>query len=163
MKNHPAIQEAQETLSLFAQKPEIDQKKEYYEEVLKNTERLCKAIDTEMAKEGKSEYEMATLKQEQLALYASIQTKKNFYEMWLGRAKEYEAKFEAVTVDCNGNFDLVLADFESMAKGNLALQSVIGKYNQETNGNPTQEQKNELFLSMKAHLTASKPAMSKVK
>lgn len=150
------------------QKEEIDTKLGYYKSVLKAHADLCSAIDAKIAileKSGggifsgieKSEefikYEIAKLRIEKCEAENTINEKKQFFEMWLGRSVEYDKTFAILTEECNRNFAQVEAEAQKLAEGNIKLRSFITKYGLEKEENKTQKMKNEYFLLLKYEIT----------
>ena len=143
---------------------EIEQKIEYYKSILKAHEQLINAIDGKIEKISLSigdnppsivyadeHYEISKLTIEKLEAENTMFDKKKFFEMWLKRSSEYENKFAAITKDCEDNFDKVESEAKEIAKGNIKLQSYMGKY--EAEENKTQKLKNEYYLLLKYEVT----------
>jgi hypothetical protein len=143
---------------------EIEQKIEHYKTILKAYGELVNAIDGKIEKLSLSigdnppaivnadvNYEISKLTIEKLDAENTILDKKKFFEMWLKRSAEYEKKFATITKECEENFEQVESEAKEIAKGNIKLQSYMGKY--EAEENKTQKLKNEYYLLLKYEVT----------
>ena len=76
--------------------------------------------------------------------------------MWLKRSKEYTLKFEAITQECNRDFDMILNEVKVLATEGSYLEQYIGHYfantlkdNEGKSDLEKQTVKNEFFLFIK--------------
>ena len=155
-------QEAQENYAILSQKPEISSKVEYYKGMLSTTGKLVSSIDKKIEKlnenntNGENDYEVAKFEIEKLDAQTKLIAQKQFFEMWLKRSKEYTLKFEAITQECNRDFDMILNEVKALATEGSYLEQYIGhyfantlKYNECKSELDKQTVKNEFFLFIK--------------
>ncbi len=154
--------EAKENAAVLSQKNEIRSKVEYYKGILSTTNRLINSIDKKIEKlnvgneNGDNEYDIIHFEIEKLEATARLVSQKQFFEMWLKRSKDYSIKFEAISQECNRDFDMILAQVKELATEGSYLEKYIEHYFTNTakeaekmSDLDKQSVKNEFFLFMK--------------
>lgn len=173
MKKYTPVQETQKLVELLKQKPEIDEKINYYKGVLKATDTQIKSINTRiergyttetfrflfipvMKKIVLDEYSIAKLEIEKLEAENKLFYQKQYFENWLSRSRDYEVKMAEITADCNANFDKVMEEAVEVAKSNIRLQSVMNEYPKKNPDHKDERVKIEYYLYCKQEVENSK-------
>jgi len=141
-----SVQNAQALSLNLSQKDEIDQKLNYYKSIIKAYSDLIDAIDKKVEAET-DEYTKNKLILEKLETENRIESQKGFFEMWLTRSRDYDAKFAMISNECNEKFDETYAKFKEIAESNIILKSFVAKYDAEPE--KTQRIKNEFYALIK--------------
>jgi len=154
--------EANENYAILIQKAEISAKVEYYKGMLVTTNKFVNAIDMKIEKltssntEGENDYDICKFEFEKLDAQSKLVSQKQFFEMWLKRSKDYTLLFEAITQECNRDFDSILAEVKALATEGSYLEKYIEHYftNTEKEADTKtdlekQTVKNEFFLFIK--------------
>lgn len=155
-----SVQNAQALSLNLSQKDEIDQKVDYYKSLIQTYANLANAIE-EKVKTETDEYTKNKLIIEKLETENRIFSMKGFFEMWLERSRDYDAKFAMITKEVNEKFDETYTQFKEIAKHHLVLKSFVDKY--EAEPDKTQRIKNEFYALIKFEVmkaTKSKEAFS---
>ena len=92
-------------------------------------------------------YQKSKLTIEKMDTVNAIFSKKQFFEMWLGRSIDWDKKFAIVTKECNENFEKLIVQAKELSGKDIALNSYITKYEDEKN--PDQRKKNDFYLLLK--------------
>jgi len=172
-KDNREIEEIDKDVRLLKQKPEIDRKLAFYKGTMfaiqDMYEKIQERIDTGYliekstifgfivikTKKNLDGYDIGKLKVEKHELEAEVFAKQGFYEQWMKRSKEYEARFEEVSLECNEHFDEMLAKAKEVAaKNQLRLAQTIKLYEDDAKEKqPSQKTKNEFYLYMRREVT----------
>lgn len=165
--DNQTVEEVKELVALFKQKPEIDRKVTFFKESLLALDNQLDNLQDRISR-GKREikysffglpitsverldsYEIGKLRLEKLQIENDMFSKKQYYELWLQRSKEYEVKYEETTKECNEYFDAMLKKANEVSEKNFRLADGIDKY---SNPNNDQKLKNEFFLYMKREVS----------
>lgn len=167
------IEEIDKDVRLLKQKPEIDRKLAFYKGTMfaiqdmynKIEERINTGFLVEKSmvlgfipiktKKYLDGYGLGKLKLEKHELEAEVFAKQGFYEQWIKRSQEYEARFEEVSLECNENFDTMLEKAKEVAaKNQLRLAQTIKRYEDDAKEEqPSQKTKNEFYLYMRREVT----------
>jgi len=158
-------EESKTIANLFRQKDEIFQKVKFYENTLLNLEKLFEAIQERIKKGGiiqtykifgfipivkkikLDKTDIARLNIELFEIEDEVWQKKQYFEMWLKRKKEYEVKFDEITRECNQAYDALLKEAtDVVAPENPRLALTLRDYKNPDND---QKLKNEFYLYMK--------------
>lgn len=172
MRKFTSIQETEQLVELLKQKPEIDEKINYYKGVLKSVDAQIKSIKKRIERGYTKEifkmfflpvtkrvmldeYDIAKLEIEGLEAENKLFYQKQYFENWLSRSRDYDVKYAEIKADCEANYDSVILAGVEVAKSNIRLQSVMSKY---AESNPTDDQKIkiEYFLYVKKEVENNK-------
>jgi hypothetical protein len=165
MKKNPS-QESIAIAKLIESKPEIDQKVEHYKSLLKNSVDIIDGAKqlielgetTEWAsflgiKITKTKilnsYDIAKLNKEIIDADTQMWYQQQYYEQWLNRLKDFDAKFEEVEKECEANWDVTYAKGEELRKMNPMLE---GQLRQIGNFENDKTKKVQVYLLIKQHI-----------
>lgn len=172
MKKYSSINETEKLVELLKNKPEIDEKINYYKGVLKSTDEQIKSIQKRIERGYTTEtfrfmgvpivkkimldeYNIAKLEIEKLEAESKLFYQKQYFENWLSRSRDYEAKMAEINADCNANFDKVMEKGIEVAKRNIRLQSVMAEYPKKNPDHKDQRVKTEYYLYVKKEVENS--------
>jgi hypothetical protein len=159
--------EVEKLTSLLNQKPEINNKVEYYKAILKNNDLIVRGIEDALnlgsvTKTGRilwiipfsitkqlSDYDRAKLLNEKIELEGQIYYQKKYFEDWLQRKNEYEVYFDKLSAECNERFDELYEFAKEQAKHNTRISEVVGRYKHDPSN---QEKKNNFYLFLRQEL-----------
>jgi predicted adenine nucleotide alpha hydrolase (AANH) superfamily ATPase len=170
-KDNRTVEEINADVKLLSQKPEIDRKLAFYEGTMYAIEKMFNNIDDRInkgylyeertifgfikikVKKFLDEYDIGKLEVEKHELEAEVFAKQGFYKQWLNRSKEYETRFEEITLECNEHFDDMFEKAKEIAvkHGQLRLGTTIQQWEKEEN--PDQKKKNDFYLYMRREVT----------
>ncbi len=173
MKKYTTVQETEKLVELLKQKPEIDEKINYYKGVLKATDTQVKSIQKRIdrgyttetfkllgipvvKKVVLDEYSIAKLEIEKLDAESKIFYQQQYFENWLSRSRDYEAKMSEIKVDCNANFDKVMEEAAEVAKTNIRLQTTMNEYPKKNPDHKDERVKIEYYLYCKKEVENNK-------
>lgn len=173
MKKYSSIQETEKLVELLKQKPEIDEKINYYKGVLKATDQQIKSIQKRVERGYTTEtfkflgvpivkkimldeYNIAKLEIEKLDAESKIFYQQQYFENWLSRSRDYETKMAEIKADCNANFDKVIEEAVEVAKSNIRLNTVMAEYPKKNPDHKDERVKIEYFLYCKKEVENSK-------
>lgn len=176
-KSQKTLADAKELSTMLEQKPEIDSKVQFYKGVLKAEDGIVKSIDARIEKGYTEEklnflgftiskkifldsYDIAKLELEKIKSQNQIEQQKKVFETWLMRTKQYEEKYDAITKDCEANYDSIFEKFKEVAKDNAMLKTQLERYEKEEK---TQRLKNEFYLFAKHEVEKSEESARKLK
>ncbi len=170
-KDNREVEEINKDVALLKQKPEIDRKINFYKETMFAIEQMYKTIEeriergyvlekstilgiiTVRTKKILDSYEIGKLKVEKHELEAEVFAKQEFYRQWLERSKEWEVRFEQITLECNEHFETLLAKAKEIAEGGqIRLAQTINKF-EKSEDIKDQKSKNDFYLYMRREVT----------
>lgn len=143
-------EEREEIVKILEQKPEIDSRVTFYKESLLAIDKIMEAIDERIERGYTTEtfrllgfpvtkkihldsYDIGKLSLEKKSAEASLFEKKRYFEMWMDRRKEYDAKFAELKADCDRRFDEIYSQAQEVMKTNPRLSDVMNSYKNENN------------------------------
>jgi hypothetical protein len=156
---------------LLEAKPEIDRKLAFYKGTMLAIEKMFNSIEERIkrgyitetstflgifkvkTKKFLDEYDLGKLEVEKYELEAEVFAKTSFYEQWLKRSKDYEVRFEEITLECNEHFDETLLKAKDIALNfaQIRLGQTIERYEKEDKHD--QKTKNEFYLYLRKEVT----------
>lgn len=145
MKKFTSKEETKERISILSQKPEIDRKILYFNEVIKGIEGLISSIDSRIKKGYTKEYyrflgipfskkviideyEKSNLIIKKHNADIDLFEKKRYLEMWNERSKTYDEKFSILKSECEINFDRVYELAAQLCDVNVRLSDAMKVY-----------------------------------
>jgi len=172
-KKYTSIQETEKLVELLKQKPEIDEKINYYKGVLRATDVQVKSIQKRIdrgyttetfkllgipvvKKVVLDEYSIAKLEIEKLDAESKIFYQQQYFENWLSRSRDYEAKIAEIKVDMNANFDKIMEEAAEVAKSNIRLNTTMAEYPKKNPDHKDERVKIQYFLYMKKEVENNK-------
>lgn len=156
--------EAQMMVKDLKQKPEIDQKIEYYKSLLKTYDLLKESIDKRISEYESEEmtpikeYEKCKLGVEKVEIENNIFVKKTFFEMWLERGKEWDKKYEDLKKECEERFEKTFEEAKTISQNHTKLKQIIDNYS--TRENVEERVKVEFYLLIKFEISKVKSKYS---
>lgn len=155
-------------IQVLKQKPEIDQKIEYYKGVIRSTGNLINSIIDKVekgyitktykvlflkivSKQPIDDYAKAKLEIERFDSETTLFMQQKYYETWLKRSSDYEKEFEKVSKECNEHFENIFIQAKELAKKQVRLASTIQKWEADEN-KKDQENKNLFYLTIKSEV-----------
>lgn len=168
-KDNREIEEIDKDVRLLSQKPEIDRKLAFYKGTMLAIEEMFNSIEERIERGYLTEkslllgfipiktkkildsYDIGKLRVEKHELEAEVFAKKGFYQQWISRSKEYEVRFEELTLECNTHFLDTFEKAKEVAIKNIRLAQAMDRYEKE--GNADQKTRNEFYLFIRKEVT----------
>jgi len=155
--------ESKALYELLKTKPQIDQKLNYFKELLMSQDDLHQALQKRL-KKGKvsswsylfgfipiktnkvlDELEKSRLRQELIHVQDTVFSNQQYYENWVASGKDYDFKMDEITRECNEEWDGLMVKAKEITS-NDRLAKEISEYKNEKND---QRIKNEFYLFVK--------------
>jgi len=148
-------QETTQAANLFAEKPLIESREDYYKRVLKTLADALPAID-EKIKVTTDGLEKYKLEREFQNAELDIETTKNFYQHWRGRKNEYDAQYALMQAECTIHFGFVFEEAQKLAPIMPQLQAILKRWDAEKDKEKTPEfakqEKMEFYMYLKKNI-----------
>lgn len=143
-------EEREEIVQKLGQKPEIDKNISFYKESMLSLDSIINAIGDRVKRGYTTEsfrflglpitkkihldsYDLGKLVLERQRAEFDLFQKKRYFEMWMDRRKEYDAKFAELKADCDSRYDEIYSQAQEVMKTNLRLSDVMNSYKNENN------------------------------
>lgn len=176
-KTRSTSDESKELARLLQAQPQVKQKIEYYKGVLKANDKLHKALQKKQKRgyslslnlvlgiipiiklEFLGDVGKAELGVEIQNVENTVYNQQQYYEHWLQNSKEYSNRMDAITRECNQDFDDILNKAKQI-KGNPRVVNGIANYKNPDND---QQLKNEYYLFLKQEVNNAQVGGQKFK
>jgi vacuolar-type H+-ATPase subunit I/STV1 len=132
MQKFKTLDEINQLVRLLQSEPEIKNKVNHYESVIKSSDKLVKAIEERLANTTDN-YEAAKLELEKIDAEQKVFNSTQYYQIWSHRAVDFDIRYKEVVADCDANYDTIIAEGEVVRKKNPILDMIMGKHSELEN------------------------------
>lgn len=127
MQKFKTLDEINQLVRLLQSEPEIKNKVEHYNSVIKSSDKLVKAIEEKLSNTT-DRYESAKLELEKIDAEQKVFNATQYYQIWSHRAVDFDIRYKEVVADCDANYDTIIAEGEVVREKNAVLNMLMGEH-----------------------------------
>jgi hypothetical protein len=140
MQKFKTLDEIGQLVRLLQSEPEIKNKVDHYESIIKSSDKLVKSISNKLESFSKrTDLDLdecileARLELEKIDAEQKVFNSTQYYQIWSHRAVDFDIRYKEVVADCEANYDNIIAEGEVVRKTNHVVNMLMGEHDKLEN------------------------------